>query len=108
MKKIFFLSFCFSFCFLFSEASAQEGFSVYLIGDAGEDSIPGKALLMLKTQLENDPQSAVVFLGDNVYPSGLKKNNPASVKHLESQLQILKEYKGQAFFIPGNHDWDAQ
>ena len=101
--KLFFFFFCLS-------AFAQEKVvhTVYLVGDAGEDTIPGKALLLLKDELIANPNSSVVFLGDNVYPSGLKKNNKESVLHLESQLQILKEYKGNVFFIPGNHDWQAQ
>ena len=86
----------------------QKEFSVYLIGDAGEDTVSGKALLMLKDELLKNPNSAVVFMGDNVYPSGLKENDIKSARHLESQLKILNEYKGEAFFIPGNHDWDAQ
>lgn len=86
----------------------QLPFSVYLIGDTGEDTIPGKALQMLEVQLLSDSNSAVVFLGDNVYPNGLILKNRISLLHLESQLQILKQYKGQAYFIPGNHDWDAQ
>ncbi len=103
LLKLFFLFFCFS-------AIAQEStvYSVYLVGDAGEDTIPGKALLMLKDELTKNPNSTVVFLGDNVYPSGLKVNNKSSALHLESQLQILKEYNGKVYFIPGNHDWDAQ
>jgi hypothetical protein len=27
---------------------------------------------------------------------------------MQSQLDMLKLYHGQAYFIPGNHDWDAQ
>jgi calcineurin-like phosphoesterase family protein len=102
LLKIFFLLIAFS-------AAAQENksFSVYLIGDAGEDTVPGKALLMLKDQLLSNPNSAVIFLGDNVYPAGLNGNH-ISILHLESQLQILKNYSGQAFFIPGNHDWHAE
>lgn len=90
--------------------SAQEnkGYSVYLIGDAGEDAEPGKALLMLKEELLSHPKSAVIFLGDNVYPEGLKANDKKSEAHLESQLQLLKEYTGQVYFISGNHDWKAQ
>ncbi|MCW3071329.1 MAG: hypothetical protein JWO44_1219 [Bacteroidetes bacterium] len=93
---------------LFSFAQENTSFSVYLVGDAGEDTASGKALLMLQEQLLHDPSSAVVFLGDNVYPSGFSYKNAGSKLHLESQLNILKSYKGQAYFIPGNHDWDAQ
>lgn len=87
---------------------SQEPFSVYLIGDAGEDTVPGKALQLLRSQLISSDNSAVVFLGDNVYPSGFSLKDTNSILHLESQLQILKEYKGRAYFIPGNHDWNAQ
>jgi DNA repair exonuclease SbcCD nuclease subunit len=87
---------------------AQNNFCVYLIGDAGEDTISGNALLMLQSELLKNPNSAVVFLGDNIYPSGLKKNDPYSQKKLMSQLSILKNYKGQVYFVPGNHDWASQ
>ncbi len=100
------------YCFLFQSiifyAQPYKPFSLYLIGDAGEDTTSGPALLRLKEKLLETPNSAVIFLGDNVYPSGLKTNNPNSIKRMESQLQILKEYQGQVYFIPGNHDWNAQ
>ncbi|MCE9540226.1 MAG: metallophosphoesterase [Bacteroidetes bacterium] len=89
-------------------AQIMPPYSVYLIGDAGEDTTPGKALLMLKEELLSHPNSAVIFLGDNIYPSGLKDNDKKSAAHLESQLQILNKYKGSVYFIPGNHDWQAQ
>ena len=101
------LSFIFIF-FSFSLFAQNASFPVYLIGDAGEDTIPGDALKMLQIELLSHPSSAVIFMGDNVYPSGLKLKNENSIARLESQLQILKEYKGKVYFIPGNHDWDAQ
>jgi calcineurin-like phosphoesterase family protein len=91
---------------LFSQA--QKMHSVYLIGDAGEDTVSGKALLMLKDQLLKNPQSTVIFLGDNVYPSGFKIKDHKSELRIKSQLDILKEFNGNAYFIPGNHDWDSQ
>lgn len=98
------------FLLFFFQSFAQDALhhKVYLIGDAGEDTISGKALLMLKQELLANPNSSVVFLGDNVYPSGFHKNDRNSVLRLESQLSILKDYKGNAFVIPGNHDWDEQ
>jgi UDP-2,3-diacylglucosamine pyrophosphatase LpxH len=89
-------------------AQTPAPYSVYLVGDAGEYTAPGKALLLLKEQLLANPSSTVIFLGDNVYPKGLNTKDTASVLRLESQLQLLKDYKGRVYFIPGNHDWDAQ
>jgi len=101
--KLFFL-----FCPFLIAAQTIKPYSVYLIGDAGEDTISGKALTMLKENLLSDPNSTVIFMGDNVYPSGFKSKNKNSVMCLESQLQILNNYKGNVYFIPGNHDWQAQ
>ncbi len=89
-------------------AQAIQPYSVYLIGDAGADTIPGKALMMLKEELLSHPASTVIFLGDNIYPSGFKADDNKSVMCLESQLQILNNYKGNVYFIPGNHDWQVQ
>jgi hypothetical protein len=106
MKKMQFLLFC--FISLVASAQTAPVFQVYLVGDAGEEEVSGKALLMLEEQLLANPNSAVVFLGDNVYPSGFSYKDENSKLHLESQLNILRKYKGQAYFIPGNHDWDKQ
>lgn len=106
MKKFLFILFLFPVFPLASQTG--NSFQVYLIGDAGEETTSGGALLMLQEQLLADPNSAVVFLGDNVYPAGFSYKDAGSKLHLESQLSILKNYKGQAYFIPGNHDWDKQ
>lgn len=105
-----FRNFLFFVCFLFSStlfSQVTSSYPVYLIGDSGEDTVSGKALLMLQDELIAHPNSAVVFLGDNVYPSGLSAD-AVSASHLKSQLNILNNYKGHVYFIPGNHDWDAQ
>ena len=85
-------------------------YSIYLIGDTGDDTVPGATLRQLGQMLENDPQSAVAFLGDNVYPHGLDKKNGSeagriAAKKLSSQLSVLANYYGKAFMVPGNHDW---
>lgn len=104
-SKIVFLFFLiFPLC-----GTGQENFSVFLVGDAGKDTSSNELLLLLKNELSRNTGSAVVFLGDNIYPQGfLEKNNKKhelEKKRLLSQLNILKEYKGSAFFVPGNHDW---
>jgi hypothetical protein len=54
-------------------------------------------------------QSAVVFLGDNLYPNGLPhetaKNRTTLEKILVTQLDMLRDYQGRIVIIPGNHDW---
>lgn len=91
---------------LFSQQ--DKSYSVYLIGDAGEDTVTGKALIMLQGELLKDSASTVIFLGDNVYPDGFIKNKRTSELKMLSQLNMLNKYKGRAYFIPGNHDWAAQ
>ncbi|MFL5765517.1 MAG: metallophosphoesterase [Bacteroidia bacterium] len=105
MKKI--AAFYFFFLPLLLSAQSASRF-VYLVGDAGEDTTAGPALLRLKEELNSHSKSTVLFLGDNVYPNGLKKGDRISEKHLLSQLQLLNDFPGQAYIVPGNHDWDGQ
>lgn len=96
---------------------AQNTHQIYLIGDAGEDKVAGKTLLVLQKHLERDSNSTVIFLGDNAYPAGINKIDFSKMEkpylhdksaNLFSQLSILKNYKGNVLFVPGNHDWKAQ
>ena len=55
-------------------------------------------------------ESSVIFLGDNIYPNGLASKSEQEQRNidegkLKAQLDIVKDYDGQVFFIPGNHDW---
>lgn len=100
------------FFFYLSAFSQQESpYSIYLIGDAGKDTIPGKALQFLGQKVLQDSASTILFLGDNIYPDGLildsSKAGFLSQKKLLSQLSVLENYKGNTFFVPGNHDWSS-
>lgn len=85
---------------------------IYLIGDAGKDTLPGPALQLLEDELNENPSSTVLFLGDNIYPAGLeglegnKKQRQSELKLL-SQLETTKNMTGHVFWVPGNHDWKA-
>ncbi len=86
---------------------------VYLIGDVGEDVEKSKAALaLLSNELKkgNNENSAVVFLGDNIYPRGLHpegtEERVEDEKRINAQLDALKGFIGKIVFIPGNHDWD--
>lgn len=84
--------------------------SVFLIGDAGEPDYAAANLAALSEQLqEAGENSTLIFLGDNIYPKGLGgKNDPErSVQEakLTKQLDVAKDFPGNTFVIPGNHDW---
>lgn len=88
--------------------------TVYLVGDAGKASLGEvpPALKCLKAALAKESEnSSVLFLGDNVYPSGLldddEKGWALSEHRLKVQLETLEGYKGHPIFMPGNHDWGS-
>lgn len=84
----------------------------YLVGDAGnaDREAGGNLLNVLKNKLDKaDQNSTLIFLGDNIYPSGLPEENHIDRKlaeqKLDVQMSVANEFKGKTIFIPGNHDW---
>ena len=113
MKRILFILTLLP-CVLYSQTETEEVVHrFYLIGDAGNDTISGQTLLNLKARLKSDSLATVIFLGDNVYHQGLEICNPKSLKYLNSekkllsQLNVVQNFSGNVYFIPGNHDWKA-
>ncbi|WP_426060983.1 metallophosphoesterase [Hymenobacter sp. B1770] len=92
--------------------STKLAYTVYLLGDAGAPKTdpPEPALRLLKSQLDADPNSTLVVLGDNLYHKGLSaEGDPGRAedeRRLNGQLYVAQQYKGRVFFVPGNHDWD--
>ena len=87
--------------------------SVCLIGDTGNISDPVNdpvASLLRHWQIINEQKGTIIFLGDNVYPVGLPpvghKSRAIAEKRLNAQLDLVKEYPEQVYFISGNHDWN--
>ncbi|MGV4413394.1 metallophosphoesterase [Chryseobacterium sp. T1] len=84
----------------------------YLVGDAGNaDQDHAKLILnQFKKQLDNATEnSTILFLGDNIYPSGLPNINHPDRKlaeaKLDDQIALVNNFKGKTIFVPGNHDW---
>ncbi|HEY0305552.1 MAG TPA: hypothetical protein VGC44_11270 [Longimicrobiales bacterium] len=96
---------------------------VFWIGDAGKAEW-GKSPLIHKLAadvdhwsrlLPRDSAVAVIYLGDNVYPGGLREPSTRpeyweDSTHLEAQVSVMRarytrERDAFAIFIPGNHDW---
>ncbi|MCE7064214.1 metallophosphoesterase [Dyadobacter sp. CY326] len=87
--------------------------TMYLIGDAGNDSPESRAPVLeyLKTKLETESKnSSAIFLGDNIYEYGMPPAEDSSDRkvaeyRITSQLETLDKFKGRPVFLPGNHDW---
>jgi len=95
-----------------SKPEAEIEHTFYLIGDAGNAKMSESLahLNLLKNELKNaSKNNTVLFLGDNLYEKGLpKKEHPdrqLSEHRLDAQINVVNDFKGNAIFIPGNHDY---
>ena len=96
---------------------------IFWIGDAGDaDWSHSPIVRRLAADVDQwsrivarDSAVAVVYLGDNVYPGGLRgpSTRPeywADSTRLEAQVDVMRapatqQFNSFALFIPGNHDW---
>jgi len=88
----------------------QKEFSLYLIGDAGElKPFQSDLRQLLNKHYQSSTPSAVIFLGDNIYPKGLpargEKGYESADTVLKTQLDWVKNFDSEIIFVPGNHDW---
>lgn len=86
---------------------------VYLIGDAGYATPESPVIRQLRADVAAravNAAIAVVFLGDNMYPAGLREPTDAGraedVAHLDAQIDIVRGVPAAGYFVPGNHDWN--
>ena len=94
------------------DTAAELDHSIYLIGDTGNakegETIP--LFPFLKQELiQASENSSIIFLGDNIYPVGMPpktdETRPLAEHKLNTQIDMVKDFKGKIMFIPGNHDW---
>ncbi len=95
---------------IFPQTSPQK--TIFLLGDAGKASTTPlePTFKLLKKHLKNaNEQSALLYLGDNLYPAGLPDSadtyRAQAEIYLAAQLDLAKEFPGKAIMVPGNHDW---
>ncbi len=85
--------------------------TLFLIGDAGEPDPAGEPVLAaLTAALALAPaRSMALFLGDNVYPSGIPDSSAPGYaearRRLAAQVGAVVASGARGVFIPGNHDW---
>ena len=85
-------------------------FQLILIGDAGSSDITPLRQLISQYAHPSAIPSAVIFLGDNIYPRGLPE--PGSKDRKTSEQILLDQVSmasglGEIYFVPGNHDWKS-
>lgn len=91
---------------------AEVAFTMYMVGDCGmsypDKPSPTFALLARELTAAN-ANSAVIYLGDNIYEVGMPADSAPDRKEMErrmtAQLAPTEGYAGKVIVIPGNHDW---
>jgi hypothetical protein len=83
---------------------------IILIGDAGQLTNGRHPVVnAAKKMIIFDKKTTVVFLGDNLYKTGLPDNSLPTYEiakaPLDSQIQIAGKSDAKVYFVPGNHDW---
>ncbi len=95
---------------------------LFLMGDAGEahaDTDPVLRVMQADVErwsslMPRDSAIVVLFLGDNVYPVGVRDATdpgfPEDSAKLQAQIDVVNGVQAKAkgvrgIFIPGNHDW---
>ena len=94
-----------------SSSFAEGVETLLLVGDAGRPAVDEPLLKALAAEAARDPErTLVVFLGDNLYPSGLPDEHdprrPEGERRLAAQADAALGAGARVLFVPGNHDWD--
>ncbi|WP_164076210.1 hypothetical protein [Flavimarina sp. Hel_I_48] len=88
----------------------QPTYTFFIAGGFGnqKNASQGNATLsLLKTTLDNAPEeSTMLFTGDYISPD--KKNWKKDTLLLNRQLEVLENFKGKTYFIPGINEWKSK
>ncbi len=84
--------------------------TILLIGDAGELTNGRHPVVEAARKLvKMDAKTTVLYLGDNLYKTGLPDNLVPNYEiakaPLDSQIRIAGKGDAKVYFVPGNHDW---
>ena len=93
-----------------SEPAGQPDFTLFLFGDTGNPHCAKAVNSHFYTNLlKHETESAVLFLGDNVYPNGIPYKSGEKKKIAQAKLKVhlneLVDYSHRAYFLAGNHDY---
>ncbi|WP_443939340.1 BamA/TamA family outer membrane protein [Pedobacter sp. MW01-1-1] len=90
---------------------AQEvKYRVILFGDAGEMNVRQDIDLKNAAKQVIPQKTTVLYLGDNIYPTGMglpgSSEQETTQNILKSQFEPMRSMGAAVYFLPGNHDWD--
>ncbi|MCP4120141.1 MAG: BamA/TamA family outer membrane protein [Bacteroidetes bacterium] len=86
--------------------------TLFVFGEMGANPINSNPLTPhIKKALDNAaPNSSAIFLGSHLYPKGLsgktKSKRPEQETELRSKMILLNDFRGNYYFISGEHDWE--
>ncbi|WP_462249109.1 metallophosphoesterase [Ferruginibacter sp.] len=110
MKKFGIIFYCLFIinAIAFAQDSLQA--RIILIGDAGQlTNGRHPVVAAVKNNIPINEKTTIIFLGDNLYKTGLPDNSLPTYEvakaPLDSQIQIAGTSKAKVYFVPGNHDW---
>ena len=112
MKKItglFILLICFHLSLIAQNDTILQ--RIVLVGDAGELTADKKHPVAeaIKQFVKLDKKTTVLYLGDNLYDTGLPDDQSSFYRDakavLDSQLSVVENTLARVILIPGNHDW---
>ena len=91
-------------------AQQEVKYRVILIGDAGEMNTGQLESLKSAANHVIKGKTTTLFLGDNIYPTGMALPGSNNIKEteqiLKSQFEPMRANGAAVYFVPGNHDWD--
>ncbi len=84
--------------------------TIVLIGDGGKLTSGRQPVVdAARKTIPFDEKTTVVYLGDNLYKTGLPDDAlptyDIAKAPLDSQIHIARGTPSKVYFIPGNHDW---
>lgn len=110
LRKIIYCSTIILLAVLSSHAQDSIVKRIIFIGDAGEINHQQSSLIPDAAKHILPNKTTVLFLGDNIYPTGMALASSSEAEKtkqiLRSQFVPMRNAGASVYFIPGNHDWD--
>ena len=89
-------------------SATEPTYSFYIAGGFGNSSEDSNSLLLekFKEELEKaSKNSTVIFTGDNISEEQVPWRTDSLL--INQQLQLVKNFKGNTVFLPGNNEWKS-